>query len=1094
MSGPFAKLFGRPQLLVDGRELALAPLQLALIGLVFGHEREGLGRAEVATMLWQTGHEGTLRRRLSQLLYELTQAGGDPALLRVGDTLSRPPGSRSELDEVDALFDAGRFREAASIVTRGFLDVLPTVPTSEYQTWLDGRRHALRRLVRARASAQWALAEGQGRWGPRALSSAQALYLLDPANEAAMRNVMWAQALCASPTEALATYDAFFDAHNERTTAPPSTETRTLLQRVRSLARQKSGTAGPVRRGPPEPRMYGREAAVAKLRPLLIDPEEDCLTTVAIAGEAGLGKTRLLNESLSAATLQGRLVLHARLAELEKDVALNALTEALSTREVAEVLARVEEPWRSVVLQFLPEFAQVAGGPLEVPEIQRDSVHRRLLESLRQVFLAIGERHSFVLVLDDLHWIDDSSLAALEYVRRRWDEGAGTIVVTYRPEHVVDGSKLDVFLRSEGVRHLDLQPLDPPSQKQLIAELGGEELSPSAADRIVGLARGNPLFLIELTRQWVEAGAEPFSETATDLSVPTSIRRLFDRRLASLPRAAIRVLEAISVWGRVATLSDLEALAESDADTIANALEDLDRAGLVRWTDQGTELWHELLRQSVLGRISGARRQLLHRRAALRLEKSLGEGVAGEIALHADRGKLEEYSARFGRIAAAVAEEAGALREAIALHDVVARNARDEDDRIAARVQQASLECRIWDWVSAIPRLESALSDLRSSGKADEEVELLLLSAKAQSGQPSSSLSSDFDCILERLREQSEWDALAMALDAALHYFEYSGELPSRLPRARVLLRECLEHGTPAARARASRLQVLEAFLGSPEVADKASVESLVIAESSGLSGEVLDAYANRIVLLICTGKLHLDANKELIERSLSLSKRRGDLTVRCALLSNLGAYHVECGHLEKGRSFLDECLNVVPEGRFHPDTLRVFANVGELELEAGDYQAARVWFERCLSSLADGAGAAITPLVGIGLCALEEGRLREATKIVAGVESKFERRPFSHEISYYYKLRAEISLRKSDYRAAVSELRDAADMAWNRRVTVWLRAQLWLCRLMRRLDDPHLSKEAMRGWSVAKDLQLDLRARQFQRLRADANRAQVTA
>ncbi len=1036
MSGPFAKLFGRPQLLVDGRELALAPLQLALIGLVFGHEREGLGRAEVATMLWQTGHEGTLRRRLSQLLYELTQAGGDPALLRVGDTLSRPPGSRSELDEVDALFDAGRFREAASIVTRGFLDVLPTVPTSEYQTWLDGRRHALRRLVRARASAQWALAEGQGRWGPRALSSAQALYLLDPANEAAMRNVMWAQALCASPTEALATYDAFFDAHNERTTAPPSTETRTLLQRVRSLARQKSGTAGPVRRGPPEPRMYGREAAVAKLRPLLIDPDEDCLTTVAIAGEAGLGKTRLLNESLSAATLQGRLVLHARLAELEKDVALNALTEALSTREVAEVLARVEEPWRSVVLQFLPEFAQVAGGPLEVPEIQRDSVHRRLLESLRQVFLAIGERHSFVLVLDDLHWIDDSSLAALEYVRRRWDEGAGTIVVTYRPEHVVDGSKLDVFLRSEGVRHLDLQPLDPPSQKQLIGELGGEELSPSAADRIVGLARGNPLFLIELTRQWVEAGAEPFSETATDLSVPTSIRRLFDRRLASLPRAAIRVLEAISVWGRVATLSDLEALAESDADTIANALEDLDRAGLVRWTDQGTELWHELLRQSVLGRISGARRQLLHRRAFNLLNSGIHLVSAGEMAIHCHLSGDRANAFKYSGTAAEDAERKGAISEAIRFLQITYDHAPDLCARAHASLRLATCETLL----GLLDRAERRIVEL--STELDDphlvrEAGLLLCEIRSIAGKHEAlAIASALEALRESAERTHDAGFVLRVLEQELQHADRNDRLHIEAPRALGALERCLGEDLEERLAIAGRVAVLHAFYGDPARAEE--ITQMVVTEAKTPS-ERRSAVVSRMSHLAIQGRLGTAEGERVLSEALSLTSGVAQVGARFVVRNNEATYFIAAHDFERAEASLRACDELLSAPQNAREDSRVANNWGDLLLSRRDFGAARSAFSRALQSPANQAGRRVS-LVGLGLCDLEAGRLASARSALAKVKrATAELRSPSFDLAMMAHLDARVTFLATSPNAGIERLESYLALAEGRLPLLWL-------------------------------------------------------
>ena len=1083
MKGLFVKLFGRPRLLLDGREVALTPLQLALLGLLYGHTREGLGRGEIAHLLWDFGRDGTLRRRLSQLLYALRQEGGEGALLRAGDILGRAPNCRSELDQLEDCLEGGRFRAAASLVVRGFLDVLPIVPTKEYQSWLDGRRAGLRRLIRARASTQWALAEGQGQWSPRALSAAHALYLLEPESEAAMRNVMWAQALCSSPIEALGTYDAFFDIGVDQQRSPPAEETRILLQRVRSLARQKSGTAHPARTGPPEPRMYGREATVAAFRPLLFEPEDDCLTTVAISGEAGLGKTRVLQESLNAATLQGRLVLQARLAELEKDVALNALTEALSTREVAEVLGRVEEPWRSVVLQFLPEFAQVTGDPIEVPEIQRDSVHRRLLESLRQIFIAIAKRHSFVLVLDDFHWIDDSSLAALEYVRRRWQKGAGTIVVTYRPEYVTPGSKLEVFLGASGVKHLALAPLDQPSQRQLIGELSEEVVAPRTADRIVGLARGNPLFLIELTRQWMENGADPLSEVSGELSVPNSIRKLFDRRLSGLPPESIRVLEALSVWGRVASLHDLERLTESTADRLTIALEHLDRAGLVRWTDQGTELWHELLRQSVLGRISGARRQLLHRRSFQQLLNEDDPVAPEEMALHCHLARDSRNAFRYSCLAAERAESRGAIAEAIRFLRIRLDHAPSAQERVEASLHLAILMMSHWRFSEALAVLEAAKREARKGEFLEllQVVELRRLETVSRLGLETSLTGDRLETLADEAEVAGDQVILTHAVELSLRHAERSGDLLRRAERGFARLDRMPARSHPAASCRALRLGFLRIYLDEFERADRDTLRALEMSRSRALRGERLASLHARIAVLAIRAQLDTPEGKRASEEARSLARKIGDLPLQFGISNNLAMHAVEVGELERARVLFDECTEAVGERAITPEAPRLWVNLGEYLLETGRATDAESYFTRA-AQLSNPA-LQLTGKMGIGLCAIEAGELRRACKLHEDLS-----RDLNGEVTplldsgLWPRLDSAVRYRMHGPHAAIDSLVKASELEAARRPGRWLRLQIEIMKLRTRNGIP-LGSAPSKALRLARELCLVRREAQVRQL-----------
>lgn len=1078
------KLFGRPALLVDGQERATTPQQVALLGLLYGHEREGLNREEVATFLWSEGTDDPLRRRLSQLLYALTSRATSTLIVRAGDTLARSPLVATDLVDFDRHLAEGRFDDAAQLCKAGFLDVLPDVPTSEYQRWMDARRQGLRKALRAAAARQWSLAEGQGRWGPKALSAALALHRLDPDSEPAMRNVMWAQALSSSPAEAIATYESFVEMRPDGTEVAVSSETRTLLQRIRSLARQKRGSSPALQPSQREPRMYGREAEVARLRPLLSDPQADALTTIAIAGDGGLGKTRLLRESLSAASLQGRLILEARLAELEKDVALNALTEALSTREVAETLTRVEDPWRSVVLTFLPEFAQVAGPPIDVPEIQRSSLHRRLLESLRQLFDQIAASHSVVIVLDDFHWVDDSSLAALEYIRRRWKHGTGTLVLTYRPEHVEKGSKLESFLHGEASHQFALAPLDVPSQKQLTTEIGGSELDPRLADRIHTLAKGNPLFLIELTRQCLDGELELSDFAADDIHLPRSIQQLFDRRIARLSETDRRVLEALSVWGRTASLADLTELTTFTEDELAASLERLDAAGLVRWTERGTELWHELLRQSVLRKTSGPRRLILHRRASEALRVGPAAEAIAEIALHCHRAGDRISACDYSKRAADEAERVGATAEAIFFLRIAEENASRPAERLNFCHRRGLLLLAGCQYSTASSAFTEAL-DLaqgQPDGSLQRRLRLYLLEIRSRQADHHSSVAEDLEAIWRDAEMEFDYSCMAMATERALRHHERLGRFTSFAPIALERISRCAAAPDQEARLIGLRLGLLHAFTGDMIAADVSTAAALRVAREREDEAMLLSALDARVAFYAMSTRLNTADGLELLSEATRLAARLGDLPRRFSIANNAGAHALECGELSLAQQRFKECERVVAHADLVPEIHRLRNNLGELSLEQHDFASARLYFETTLqlaASLDD--DIALGARLGVAICDLEAGRLAQATSAAHVVMQHIADKPSPLiDSGLVHRLDLLVARRTAGASAARAKAWSHFDQLSESRPGRWIGLFLFALPLLRSGDATRTRREARRCLDAATRLGLGERVRQL--------------
>jgi len=340
---------------------------------------------------------------------------------------------------------------------------------------------------------------------------------------------MWARALVQTPLEAMATYASFLDRNGLTGHGDVEAETLTLFERVKALSKQpRSGTSEKLTPSRADPTLFGRDAELALLRPILSGVVKDGLTVVQVRGAAGLGKSRLVNECLGPAALQGRLVLRARLAELERDIPLNALIEAFAAQETAKALEPLDEPWRSLLLHLMPDFTAVVGPALPIPPVQSASLQRRLLEAVRLLMDQVVRDRPVVLFLDDFQWVDDSSLAALEYLRRRWSTGCAVLVVNIRPEDVEADSNLESFLDGDGTIRLDLDELDDVSQKQLVREVCQGEIPSDVLARLQVLGGGNPLFLIELARQWQDGQLQLPSWAGDEIRLPVSIQQLYD--------------------------------------------------------------------------------------------------------------------------------------------------------------------------------------------------------------------------------------------------------------------------------------------------------------------------------------------------------------------------------------------------------------------------------------------------------------------------------------------------------------------------------------------------------------------------------------
>lgn len=265
--------------------------------------------------------------------------------------------------------------------------------------------------------------------------------------------------------------------------------------------------------------IVGREAELRELRDVVDGPGPPCV--VFVEGEAGVGKTALLEAVVAEAAAAGSLVLRARPTAAEAGSSFAALHDLLGP--VIDGLPRLPAPQRRALAAAL------------LLEDSVDPVDPRLV-GLACLSLLEALPGAVVLVIDDWQWLDPATLAVLSFVVRRVEPGGAKVLATVRSGEADEAlAALVRALPADQALELALAPLDAGDIGRLVHARTGERVSPPAVARLHHACAGNPLMALELVR-------------ASSSDAATDIRRLLARRLAALSpdaRGALRFVAAL---------------------------------------------------------------------------------------------------------------------------------------------------------------------------------------------------------------------------------------------------------------------------------------------------------------------------------------------------------------------------------------------------------------------------------------------------------------------------------------------------------------------------------------------------------------------
>jgi len=369
--------------------------------------------------------------------------------------------------------------------------------------------------------------------------------------------------------------------------------------------------------------MVGRGQEMRQLARRLSRLEDGQGGAVMIEGEAGFGKTRMLRELAIEARLRGFPVLAVSSREHpgHYGVARALATAALHAFPAAAVATL--RPYLPVLGHALPE---LVSEDVTLDRLDEDPVDRWL--RIRAAFLRwlqdLGDRHAFVITLDDAHKADPASLGLLAALSRGGQHRVLVGMATRRAEATPAESALSAFCSTAEV--LRLRPLRSEDTEQLVETLfGGAPDTARVAQRLHGLCGGNPLQCVELADHLVTKAVIRYADGAWVLppdiaahELPGSVEHARAERIAALEPEARELAEVLSVHRGIISHALCRELAASEghAKKARATLRVLVADGVLLESERGYTFAHDPLRKSLVRGLEAARRQALHRHFA----------------------------------------------------------------------------------------------------------------------------------------------------------------------------------------------------------------------------------------------------------------------------------------------------------------------------------------------------------------------------------------------------------------------------------------------------------------------------------------------
>ncbi|HZJ52204.1 MAG TPA: AAA family ATPase [Actinomycetota bacterium] len=660
-------LFGPPRIELDGTPVEVDTRKAVALLAYLTITGRPHGRDALAALLWPDLNQDRARAALRRTLSTLRKGLGGSGL-----AAGR---SRVSLEFKDMWLDTARFleligaarahdhlatdvcrrcisdlSEAAELSRGDFMSGFFLRDSPEFEDWMFFQSEELRRDVGEALERLVTALIGAGEPGS-AVDVARRWLQLDSLHEPAHRALMRLYAWKGLRSKALSQYRECVLVLDRELGVPPLEETAALYRAIESGQLEPPAPAPqppPEPPGPPassriERLLVGREGELGELLQAFVDASRQGRFVV-VEGEAGVGKSSLVEAALDRLREQGAEILSARCYPGEQALALAPISQLLRTALKHDQAWAMDLPtrWAQEAARLVPELAELRSEAAPPPTARDEPGGRiRLYEGVAAALdAACCSGGPGAIFVDDLHWADDASLDFLSYLLHRLRERLLLVLTAWRREEVPPGHRLALMLSEATLTgsgsSIPLQRLGRADIAELVTVLAPDATG-DLVNRLYAETDGLPFFVMEYL------AALPESDGGEQWPLPRGIRDLLHARLAPLSQVGRQLLGAAAVIGGSFELDSVRTVSGRSEDEAVGALEEVIERGFVveqRASDSDPlyDFSHDKVRELIYEETSAARRRLLHARVADALaggvRRGTGSGRPGVVARH----------------------------------------------------------------------------------------------------------------------------------------------------------------------------------------------------------------------------------------------------------------------------------------------------------------------------------------------------------------------------------------------------------------------------------------------------------------------------
>jgi class 3 adenylate cyclase/tetratricopeptide (TPR) repeat protein len=750
--------------------------------------------------------------------------------------------------------------------------------------------------------------------------------------------------------------------------------------------------------------LVGRADELERLRALLGGPLTGQGRVVAIVGEAGVGKTRLVGEFASELS-SGVDRMVARCASFETRTPY-ALVAAL-IRAAFRIHAADDEPTAALrVAEGFARYGQVADARgltlfLDVlgyaERTQFDPKQKRdlLVATLRGVLASAGAVGPFVIAAEDLHWSDSASISVLAELVADVPSLPCLFITTSRPSWTVPWA----------AEEFRVDPLSAADSRALVEELFESAVADPLAEAILGRAGGNPFFIEELVRVTresqltIDRDGQVSDRSAAATTLPDTVQEVIEARLDRLPDAARQVVLPAAVIGRTFGYRLLERLVPRVP--LAEQIGVLEREALIAARAVTPELtygFRQALTQEVAYRTQlQAVRRATHEAIAAAIETLYSERLdefIDVLAYHYDRSDDQRNALRWLVRAADRAKSLFANDEALSLYAGALRRAGDGDGE--GQLDAGRILERIGEVQALVGRYDDALASFTAARDRGGAAPPRLARLERRSG--------------AALAKQGAYDEARARFEHGLALF--AGKDDAEAARVWLELGQLLwrrgDH--PRARAALEDAAAMGERIGSDDIVAEAEKQ---LGNVAFLAGEPKEA-------------------EERYERSRDTYERAENIVGIADVRSNLGGLYGRMGRWDEALTEFAASL-ALRERMGNPwGVATCHNNIGEVHRVRGDAEAAVASFGRALeiwSSIGYASGVALA-LIGLGAAEVDAGRVAEGRARLRDAEGRFAALGSTSYLPDLYRYLAMADLADGDLVTAWANAQRSLDLA----------------------------------------------------------------